>query len=76
MCRRCGVVEEDSLHVLYDCFHAVDLWRSAVSTNNRVLFFASDLKEWIQINMVSNMGWNDDHDWRIFWANACYNIWK
>lgn len=39
MCRRCGVMEEDALHVLRDCPRAVDLWRPTVSANNHGVIF-------------------------------------
>ncbi|KAI5425405.1 hypothetical protein KIW84_031275 [Lathyrus oleraceus] len=39
MCRPCGVMEEDALHVFRDCPRAVDLWRPTVSANNHGVIF-------------------------------------
>lgn len=38
MCKRCGDVEEDALHVLWDFPTVVGLWLAAVCTNKHAIF--------------------------------------
>jgi len=34
-----------------------------------------DLKHWINFNMSDEVGWNNEVDWKNYWAIACHCLW-
>lgn len=76
MCKYYGDVEEGMLHVLKDFLLAMPLCLFVVHTNMRLIFFACDMKYWININMNNNMGWNNNGDWKVFWETSCHGFWS
>ncbi|XP_058775722.1 uncharacterized protein LOC131649997 [Vicia villosa] len=62
MCRRCGNIEEDTLHVLRDCPSINKLWNAANLANNNMLFFAGNLQDWIHLNLEHDGNYNTPVD--------------
>jgi ribonuclease HI len=75
MCGYCCNVVEDTLHVMRDCPLAMSLWLNVVHWSARGNFFMGDLKHWINFNMSNEVGWNNEVDWKNYWAIACHCLW-
>ncbi|KAK2379785.1 Polynucleotidyl transferase, ribonuclease H superfamily protein [Trifolium repens] len=75
MCNYCGDIIETELHVLRDCPLVMPIWLNVVDDRMRSSFFVGELKQWITLNLTSLKKWNNDVDWKDFWATACHFIW-
>ena len=75
MCYFCGDELETTLHVLRDCPIAMSIWMNTVKVANRGWFFASELEDWININMSKELGLVTIMQWADCWATTCHAIW-
>lgn len=64
----CGNIAEDNIHILCDCSLVIPLWSNVIHVNARYDFFQGDLKHWISFNMISEVGWQHEVEWKSFWA--------
>jgi hypothetical protein len=75
-CHSCHQFEETTTHVMRDCPIAVNVWRHLLPIQDRGQFFMVDFHEWIQLNLSSKFGMNNEHDWTSTWATACFLLWQ
>jgi ribonuclease HI len=75
-CHHCHQFEETTTHVMRDCPIAVNIWRHLLPIQDRGKFFTVDFQEWIQLNLSSNFGMNNNNDWKAIWATACFLLWQ
>ncbi|GAU22495.1 hypothetical protein TSUD_296140 [Trifolium subterraneum] len=55
-CDNCYQFEESIIHVIRDCPMAVQTWQQLLHTNARSNFFTTQLKDWIWLNLSSQLG--------------------
>jgi len=56
-CKDCPGLDEDGLHILRDCKHAVPLGRELVPHTQQQLFFTLPLKNWLVTNLTPLRVW-------------------
>jgi ribonuclease HI len=75
MCSFCASTVETCLHALRDCVRARPLWLSVVPIAAHGMFFGTDFKEWVYMNLKGDIRWINNIKWEDFWATACNSIW-
>ncbi|MCH80005.1 RNA-directed DNA polymerase (Reverse transcriptase) [Trifolium medium] len=70
-CKYCGDIIETELHVLWDCLKCMNVWLNCVEQERRELFFNSDLKHLITLNLNGGIGGIGIENWPSYWALAC-----
>ncbi|KAF7837882.1 ribonuclease H [Senna tora] len=75
VCDRCGGISEDIIHALRDCNKAKDIWLRLVKPSSWPEFFHLDLRDWISLNLHSNLG-VFDLSWKEVFATTCWSMWR
>jgi hypothetical protein len=66
-CKIYIVEVETELHVMRDCPHSMALWLKCVDSNDRLIFFNSNLEQWIDFNLKENMIVANNRNWPAYW---------
>ena len=72
MCEFCGNTIETILHLMRDCPLVMPMWLIVVQPTVCNQFFTGNAKHWMNLNLSNDVGWNQDIEWRSFWAMACH----
>jgi ribonuclease HI len=54
---------------------AKSIWCNLLKHDIRVVFFATDLKEWIHMNLKQDLGHDLNINWSCVWATSCHFLW-
>ncbi|GAU12635.1 hypothetical protein TSUD_121260 [Trifolium subterraneum] len=76
MCRFCGDIVENELHVIRDCPLVMSLWLNVVEDSMRRMFFTGDWQQWINFNLHSSKKWREEIAWKDYWDVACHCLWS
>jgi hypothetical protein len=74
-CDFCGDIIETELHVLRDYPRYMSLWLNFVQDGVRETFFASNLQQWIHLNINGDIDGIGVDNWQTYRAFACHAIW-
>lgn len=74
--RHCEDKIEDVLHVMRDCPLIKEFWRSFVFLRMHGVFYITNFKEWIRLNILQDCGGNKGSTWLKLWAINYLFLWR
>ncbi|KAK8568929.1 hypothetical protein V6N12_007463 [Hibiscus sabdariffa] len=76
LCPLCYQAEESTLHALQDCVNFRRIWQQTVPQPLSHTFFSTSIKDWLRLNLCSNILFYNDIPWKLVFASILWQIWK
>ena len=73
-CEICGAPIEDLLHILRNCDHAMNIWRSILNPSMMQNFCSLPLFEWLCLNIINPTTIFGD-EWSEFFTTIYWGLW-
>lgn len=73
-CRKCGMGEETTIHLLWDCEAAKRIWEQLVPAKHHTTFFTLQLLDWMTLNLKQPKA--NNHKWPTTFATTVWWLWQ
>ncbi|KAJ8450543.1 hypothetical protein Cgig2_020180 [Carnegiea gigantea] len=73
-CKKCGMEEESTLHLLRDCEAATRIWKQLVLVKYHATFFTLQLRDWMMLNLKQTRA--TKHKWPMMFATTVWWLWR
>jgi len=75
LCSRCGREDETTIHVLWDCAYATQVWLRLVPSRFITDFFTFHCRDWIFNNLGKRGICATTKNWKTIFMTSCWFLW-